>query len=689
MFPRRVAFVQCVGSREEGIGADYCSTTCCTDALELASRLREKLGDIELTIYHRGMRPIGRRGERLFRQAEHGDGPALVMAMVTGVSGPGGDGPVTVTYDRGSGDAEEEFDLVVLSTGRSASGATRGAARQVRADTNKFGFVSVDPLSAPASSAERVLAAGSCVRPVDPLTAGQAGAATAAVASRSEDYLNAPAPEGGAETGTLGSAPGDGPVVVCVCEQGLSVTGLSPGELVREIGRIDGVTLSVSLGLACGPESLGRLRDLAGGLSGARVVVAGCYPATHSAILGERFARRLPSAASVGVVGVGSGESAAAVASRVSERLAGGAESARAERPAPAGRVLVAGGGPAGLTAAEEVAAHGIPVTIVESSGSLGGDVPPELAGDPEAAERWKALPESVASNSLIDVHLETTVSGFTPAERGFRASAGGTGSLPNEVHGALIVATGAAEHDPNVGRSGRQSGSVMTQAELAASLAAGGERRGEVVMLQCVGSRNDQRPYCSRTCCAAALRNALALKQEDPVCKVTILHRGIRVWGFDEELLSEAIDQGVEFIEVESTPEVIIGGAPQGAPAGAAGETEEGGAAASTSPGVPPYVKGTAIDGSALALNPDLVVLSTGIEPSDGTGALAEAAGLKLSSDGFFERAGVVAGDPGGFRVYVCGRASGPADLHERILQARAAAGKACLYLKRGSDEA
>jgi heterodisulfide reductase subunit A-like polyferredoxin len=634
-FPRRIAFVQCVGSREEGIGADYCSSTCCTDALELASSLREKLDDVAVTIYHRGMRPVGRRGEELFRAAERGEGPALVMAMVTGVAGSDCEGPVTVTYDTGAGDTEEGFDLVVLSVGRGASDATHGLTRRLRIDANKFRFVSTDTLLPVATSAEGVLAAGSCVRPVDHLGAANSGAATAAVASRSDDYMKSgEAREEEAASSApdeLSGTPAGTPVLVCVCEQGLSVTALDPGELAREVGRLDGVTLAVSLRLACGHDSLRRLRDLAGGLSNARVLVVGCYPRTHGALLKERLAARFPSAGEVSVVGVGSGLTASEVASR-----------------------------------AGEVAAHGVPVTLVEPSDSLGGTAPLDIASDPDLLARWSALAEGVSSNPLIDVRLNSTVSAIEPAEGGFVPKIDGRGSGPTVAHGVLIVSTGATDYTPP-GRTGSGSGSVLTQAELAASLGAGETGRGKVVMIQCVGSRNDEHPYCSRTCCADALRNALRLKQEDPGCEVTILHRGIRVWGFDEELLSEVIDQGVDFVEVTDRVEAQV-------------EVTEGGK---------PAVSATGTGGEAVALEPDLVVLSTGVEPSAATAQLAGIAGVDLASDGFFTRTGAVASASGGVHVFACGRACGPAAVHERVLQAQAAAGKACLLLKRGYDEA
>ncbi len=666
MFPRRVAFVQCVGSREEGIGADYCSSTCCTDALELASRLREKLDDVAVSIYHRGMRPIGRRGEELCRAAERGEGPALVMAMVTGVAGSDCEGPVTVTYDTGAGDTREEFDLVVLSIGRRPSDTTRGLTRRFRADANKFGFVSTETLLPVATSAEGVLAAGSCVRPIDHLGAANSGAAAAAVASRCDDYMRSG--EGREEStadpaaGEVSGTPAGTPALVCVCEQGLSVTALDPGEVVREVGRLDGVTLAVSLTLACGHDSLRRLRDLAGGLSNARVLVVGCYPSTHSGLVKERFATRFPSASEVGVVGVGSGLTASDVASRVSEQLAGAEELQHSTTVRPEPRALVVGGGLAGLTAAEEVAAHGVPVTLVELSDSLGGTAPLQVASDPDLHAQWSALAERVSSNPLIDVRLNSTVSAVEPTEGGFLPTIDGPGSGPKTAHGVLIASTGATDYAPSR-RAGAGSGPVLTQAGLAASLGAGSTGRGKVVMVQCVGSRNDEHPYCSRTCCADALRNALRLKREDPGCDVTILHRGIRVWGFDEELLSEAIDQGVDFVEVAAQVEVTDG--------------------------AKPVVSATDTGGETVALEPDLVVLSTGVEPSAATAQLSGIAGVELASDGFFIRTGAVAGVKDVLHIYACGLACGPAAVHERVLQAQAVAGRACLFLKRGYDEA
>jgi heterodisulfide reductase subunit A-like polyferredoxin len=178
------------------------------------------------------------------------------------------------------------------------------------------------------------------------------------------------------------------------------------------------------------------------------------------------------------------------------------------------------------------------------------------------------------------------------------------------------------------------------------------------------VGSRSEEHPWCSRTCCADTLRNAIRLRREDPSADVTILHRGIRVWGFDEELLSEAIERGVSFIEVADTASVEVDGGVR--------------------------VVARATDGEAVTMTPDVVALSTGVEPSRWTGDVARVIGAELAGDGFFGSAGRVAcGEAAGLGVEVCGRAAGAAEVEERVIQAQAAAGRACLHVKRGNDEA
>jgi heterodisulfide reductase subunit A len=205
----------------------------------------------------------------------------------------------------------------------------------------------------------------------------------------------------------------------------------------------------------------------------------------------------------------------------------------------------------------------------------------------------------------------------------------------------------------------------VLTQSDLALALTDGPLRAREIVVVQCVGSRTPERPYCSRACCAEAMANVLRIKEQDPGAEVTVLHRGIRVWGFDEELFADAVDLGVRFVRVEEPPTISAGDA----------------------------LEISAVDadeGESLSLTPDLVVLSTGVLPSTANGELARAFGVEVDGDGFLvpidEALRPVETARTG--VFVCGTACWPAGVREAVTQARAAAGKACLFLMGGGDD-
>jgi heterodisulfide reductase subunit A len=186
-----------------------------------------------------------------------------------------------------------------------------------------------------------------------------------------------------------------------------------------------------------------------------------------------------------------------------------------------------------------------------------------------------------------------------------------------------------------------------------------------EIVVIQCVGSRSPERPYCSRVCCAEAMANVLRIREQAPDATVTVLHRGIRVWGFDEELFADAVDLGVRFVEVASQPEVSTGGTIEVSAVEADG-------------------------GGPVTLTPDLVVLSAGVVPSAENAGLAAGLGIPVDGDGFLLPADealrpVETRRPG---VFVCGTASWPASVGEAATQGRAAAGKACLWIAGGGDD-
>ncbi|MCP4689884.1 MAG: CoB--CoM heterodisulfide reductase iron-sulfur subunit A family protein, partial [Desulfobacterales bacterium] len=227
--------------------------------------------------------------------------------------------------------------------------------------------------------------------------------------------------------------------------------------------------------------------------------------------------------------------------------------------------------------------------------------------------------------------------------------------------HGVVILATGAEEYKPKEYLYG-ENGKVMTQLELGARLKEkGADDLDQVVMIQCVGSRNEENPNCSRICCQNAVKNALHIKKHRPEADVFILYRDIRTYGLLEEYYKEARKLGVLFFryDPDNPPEVEADG---------------------------DEVSVTFTDhvlGRRLQANPDLLVLSAGVAAAD-TEELASIVKLARTAEGFFMEAHVKLRpvDMATEGIFVCGTAHGPKLLSESISQAYAAASRAVTFL-------
>ncbi len=670
-YPACVAFVQCVGSREEGIGAAYCSSSCCTQALEQAAALARAVPGIAITFFHREMRPLGRHGEALLAGAEEDDSTCFVFCEVVGVSGPDCEGPVTVKYDDGGGEKEAEFDLVVLSVGRRAPRSVRRLARSIGGSQNKFGYIQSTPLAPVATGEGATPVAGTSVRPMDVGGAVAAGVAAASAALDGVDAAAAQTAPGAAESGRVAPAGADGPAVVVLCEYWLATAGLDAARVSDLVGKLDGASAVLACPTACVTPSVRRLGRLADERGASRLLVVGCYPGTHDAFWRERGSSRSEKLATVDVLGAGSGTDAASLARSVGEWVGGGEIETCGTKAVPrelSKRALVVGGGVTGLSAAAELARRGVAVTLVKEAGDPAPRLRGAAMGDGDSVEALASLVERVEADPAIEVVPGSTVASIERTARGFETKIEGrSGTIE---HGALVLAGEATDYDAAATKGG-PSGRVITQLELAERLAGGASDVGNVVMIQCVGSRTPEHPYCSRNCCAEALTHVHRILAENPDAALTVLHRGIRVWGFDEEMFSDAIDLGVRFVHVKAEPVV----------------SEDG-------TGV------TAVDersGEELSFEPDLVVLSTGVVAAGENRRIAEALGLEVDGDGFLppadEAIAPVRGRCDGPEpcerrcegVFVCGTAAWPASIEESVTQALAAAGKASLYLTKG----
>jgi heterodisulfide reductase subunit A-like polyferredoxin len=227
--------------------------------------------------------------------------------------------------------------------------------------------------------------------------------------------------------------------------------------------------------------------------------------------------------------------------------------------------------------------------------------------------------------------------------------------------HGVVVLATGATEYSPKEFLYG-QNENVVTQVELAKRLKEkGAEDLSQVVMIQCVGSRNDENPNCSRICCQSAIKNALHIKKLQPDAQIFILYRDIRTYGFLEEYYTEARKQGILFsrYDPEDPPTV-----------------------ASSEAGVVVTFKDHIL-GRSLQVSADLLALSAGMVAED-TEELASIVKLARTAEGHFMEAHVKLRpvDMATEGIFVCGTAHSPKLLHESISQALAAASRATTFL-------
>jgi heterodisulfide reductase subunit A len=337
-------------------------------------------------------------------------------------------------------------------------------------------------------------------------------------------------------------------------------------------------------------------------------------------------------------------------------------------------RALVIGGGLAGMTSALAIARQGYEVYLVERKSELGGNLThiyTRIPGGNNPQDLLKATVEEVLAEERIQVITETEVVGLS----GYTGQYCSTlrradGSRLELHHGAIVVATGAQAQKPREYLYGQHS-RVITQHELEDLLAGPASRARQdiglsqtIVMIQCVGSRDTEHPYCSRVCCTQAIKNALAIKEEHPDARVVVLYRDIRTYGFREQLYRQARQAGVLFLEYSEMDKPVV--------------TAEG-EKLRVDVAIQP-------ENEKFSLETDWLVLSAGIEPEPGNADLAQVLKVPLNEAGFFLEAHVKLRpvDFAAEGIFLAGLAHSPRQIEETIAQAQAAAVRAVGLLSR-----
>ncbi|TES99460.1 MAG: CoB--CoM heterodisulfide reductase iron-sulfur subunit A family protein [Promethearchaeota archaeon] len=328
---------------------------------------------------------------------------------------------------------------------------------------------------------------------------------------------------------------------------------------------------------------------------------------------------------------------------------------------------LVIGGGVSGMTAALSLANQGFETHLVERENELGGRLKTLhklFPNDQKAQLLLDNLKKNVGSKENLKIHTSAQVKNIEGFVGNFEVSVEENGNNINLTIGVILVAVGTSLFTPT-GYFGYDGKIRITQHELESKLNNNDVKAKDIVMIQCVGSRNDERVYCSSVCCMTALKNALVLKENNPKSNVSILFRDLYTPGTHyEDYYRRAREEGVVFIEY--------------------------------SPEKEPSVEENQIKvynqylGEELLIPYDLCVLSTPLVSNNDNKALAQMIKVPLEENGFFLEAHVKL-RPMDFAtagVFICGSAKWPVDITESISQGYAAAARASTIISHDTIE-
>lgn len=676
--PARIAFIQCVGSRDISCDRGYCSSICCMYATKQAMLAKERLPDVDVSVFHMDVRTFGKDFERYYERAKEEYSIEYRRSMVSRVRERADNKNLTLScVDDAGAPLEEEFDLVVLSVGLGPPLGGETLAEAAGVSLNGYGFCVTKPFSAGETQRDGVFVAGAFREPQDiPQVVVEASAAAAGAA---EVLAGHRVPQTTRQyPAELDVSDEDARVGVflCQCEGDIGEAVDIPA-LAEYAGRLLDVTHVAQVAAACSPEGLAEIGSAIAEQELNRVVVAGCTHRLYDDELGDALRQAglnpcLLERADLreGCAWVHRDEPEEAT-HKAKQLVAMAVAKARLLTPSQgedaevSPGALVIGGGVAGLEAARSLARQGFFVHLVEKEKQLGGNLRhihyTLNGGDPQ--QYLRELMDEVEGSELISLHLGAKLQEVGGEPGRYRTTISSDGQTEELLHGVVVVATGGEEVKPTEYLYGQHS-QVVTQRELEERIARDEQSLAgvkNVVMIQCVGSREPARPYCSRICCSVAIKNALRIKESNPQARVFILFRDMRTYGFQEDFYREAREKGVVFVryEPEAKPRVE-----------AAGE------------GLRVLVADPILS-LDLTLDADLVVLSVGVEPGDNR-PLAELLDVPLDQDGFFQEAStkVRPMDFEAIGMYLCGLCHSPKNIEESISQARGAAMRAAVML-------
>ncbi len=581
--PESIAWIQCVGSRNTNrCDNGYCSSVCCMYAMKQAMVTSTHLADGgRQTIFYMDLRSHGKEFERYYEQAKEQDVRFVRARPHTIEPGPNNCG-VTMRYATEDGrQTTEHFDMAVLSIGMEASKDALDLARKTGIELTPYNFAKTGSFAPVSSTRSGIFVGGSFQAPMNiPSSIAQASTA-AAEASRSLISAKGTLTKTKtypAEMDISQQAPRIG-VFVCSC--GINIANVVDVHAVVEYaGTLPNVVYAENTLFACSTDTQALLAKRIEENNLNRIVIAACSPRTHEPLFQDTLKEVGLNGYLIEMANIRNHNSwvhqdepekstrKAKDQVRMAVAKSGMAYPLEQMKVDVIQDALVIGGGVAGMSAALGLAEHGYHTTLIEKSDRLGGNAWKinKTAKDEEIRPMLEDLIARVSGHDHIDVLKNARLISSKGTVGNFVSEVEVTGEPPRRIeYGAAILATGAKESVPAEFMYG-QDERIMTHLQFETELTDRADKvksAQSAVFIQCVGSRNEDRPYCSRVCCTHSVKNAIDLKTLNPEMNVYVLYRDIRTYGLREALYTKARELGVLFIryDLENKPEVFTEG--------------------------------------------------------------------------------------------------------------------------------
>jgi heterodisulfide reductase subunit A len=640
--------------------------------------------EAECTIFHNDIRSYGKDFETYYHRTEQLPGIRFIRSYVSIVGETPESKNVIVRYATSDdGVKEEEFNMVVLSVGLNPPDDYEGLADKFGIELNGHGFCKVMPTNPMETTRPGIFVSGAFQGPIDiPESVFTASGASSQCGEfldyrrgkLTKERIYPPEKDVSKEEPRIG-------VFVCHCGANIGRVVDVPSTVEYALTLPNVVHAQEQL-FSCATNSAQEITDMIEEKGLNRVVVAACSPRTLEPLFRDTLREAGINQYYYDMANIR--EHNSWVHAKEKEAATQKAKDitrmsvARACYLEPLQEIdlpvhkaaLVVGGGIAGMTCALSIAIQGHEVYLVEKDTELGGTarrIYTTLDGM-NVQVYVRDLVRKVYQHPLIHVYTDARITEATGYVGNFVTRVKSDRGVTEIKHGAAVIAIGADVYTPAEYLYGEDD-RVMTHLELEEKIAKGDQRvmkAQSLVMIQCVGCRNEDRNYCSRVCCSESVKNALKLKEINPELDIYILFRDMRTYGFSEDYYREASEKDVKFIRYE----------PDDKPQVEAVE-EEGRPVLRVT--LPDYILG-----QKLAIDADIIALAAAVIPSAGNREISQLFKVSLGPDDFFKEAHVKL-RPVEFAtqgVYLCGLAHYPKHIPEAINQAYGAAGRALTLL-------